>query len=186
MHYLHAHAHAPTGALMNRSRLSLVLAAAIAAPGLASGGDWTGAYGGFQFSALNGEAAGDDGSGALAGVHAGYNIAFGTFVLGAGLDLDFGDIDLGQSVEVDGLARLGFRAGADLGRTFVYGTAGFARADTSLGTGDGGYAGVGAGWRVGERMTVGGEVVYQQFDDVNGSGIDLDATTASARVTFNF
>ena len=173
---------------MNRTRLSLALAlaAAIAAPGLASAGDWTGAYGGFQFSALSGEAADGEGSGALAGVHAGYNIAFGTFVLGAGVDLDFGDIDLGQSVEVDGLSRLGLRAGADLGRTFVYGTAGIARADTSLGTGEGGYAGVGAGWRVGERMTVGGEVVYQQFDDVNGSGVDLDATTATARVTFNF
>ena len=167
----------------------LALAAALAAPGLAAGGDWTGAYGGFQFSVLGGEAAGaagGDGSGALAGLHAGYDVDFGRFVLGAGVDLGFGGIDVGPSVEVDGLARLGLRAGADLGRTFVYGTAGIARADTSLGTGDGGFAGLGAGWRVGERMTVGGEVVYQQFDDVNGSGVDLDATTATARVTFSF
>lgn len=171
---------------MVRKCLSLTCAAAIAAPGLAFAGDWTGAYGGFQFSALSGDAAGSDGSGALAGVHAGYDVDFGTFVLGAGIDLDFGRIDVGPSLDVDGLARLGLRAGADLGRTFVYGTAGIARADTSLGSGDGGFAGVGAGWRVGERMTLGGEVVYQQFDDLGGSGVDLGATTATARVTFSF
>jgi hypothetical protein len=174
---------------MTRKGLILALAAAMAAPGLASGGDWSGAYGGFQFSVLSGDATGgadSDGSGALAGIHAGYDVDFGTFVLGAGVDFDFGSIDLGRSVEIDGLARLGLRAGADLGRTFVYGTAGIARADTTLGTGEGGFAGLGAGWRVGQRMTVGGEVVYQQFDDVNGSGVDLDATTATARVTFSF
>jgi len=171
---------------MIRRGLSLVLAAALAAPGAASGGDWTGAYGGFQFSVLSGDAGDADGRGLLGGLTAGYDIDFGTFVLGAGVDLEFGNIDLGSGVEVDGLARLKLRAGADLGRTFVYGTAGIARAETSLGTGDGGFAGVGAGWRLGERMTVGGEVLYQQFDDINGSGVDLDATTATARVTFSF
>jgi outer membrane immunogenic protein len=171
---------------MVRKVLSLACAALVAAPGLAAGGDWTGAYGGFQFSALGGEAEGSDGSGAMAGLHAGYDVDFGRFVLGAEVDLDFGRIDLGSDVEIEGLARLGLRAGANLGRTFVYGTAGIARADTSLGAGAGGFAGLGAGWRVGERMTVGGEVVYQQFDDINGSGIDLDATTATARVTFSF
>ena len=151
--------------------------------------DWTGAYGGFQFSALSGEASGaadGTGSGGLAGLSAGYDVDFGTFVLGAEVEADFGRIDLGDDLEVDSIARLKLRAGADLGRSFVYGTAGVARAETSVGTGSGGFAGVGAGWRVGERMTVGGEVLYQQFDDIDGSGVDAEATTATARVTFSF
>jgi hypothetical protein len=35
-------------------------------------------------------------------------------------------------------------------------------------------------------VTLGGEVLYQQFDDVDGSGVDIDGTTATARVTFSF
>jgi outer membrane immunogenic protein len=175
--------------MMIRTGLSLVLAAACAAAGPALGSDWTGAYGGFQFSATGGDASGAadaDGSGVLTGVHAGYDVEFGSFVLGAGVDLEFGSIDFGEAVEVDNLARFRLRAGTELGRTFVYGTAGVARVDTSLGSGEGGFAGLGAGWRVGERMTVGGEVIYQSFGDIDGSGVDLDATTASARVTFSF
>jgi outer membrane immunogenic protein len=152
-------------------------------------GDWGGAYGGVQFGVLGGDASGSadgDGSGPIAGLHAGYGVDFGTFVLGAEVDLDFGAVDLGDGAEVDSLARLKLRAGADLGRTFVYGTAGIARADTSLGTGDGGFAGIGAGWKMGARMTLGGEVLYQEFDDVDGSGVDLGGTTATARVTFSF
>jgi predicted porin len=173
---------------MDPKLLSAVLALAAAA-GPVAAGDWTGASGGFQFSVLGGEASGGaegDGSGGLAGVHAGYDVDFGRFVLGAEVDLDFGAIDLGDGAEVDSLTRLKLRAGADLGRTFVYGTAGLARAETSLGTGEGGFAGVGAGWQVGARMTVGGEVLYQQFEDIDGSGVDVEATTATARVTFRF
>jgi len=156
-------------------------------PALAEGR--TGAYGGFQFSALSGEASGaasGSGSGALLGLHVGYDVDFGSFVLGAEVDIDFGGIDLGDAAEVDSVARLKLRAGTDLGRTFVYGTAGVARAETSLGQGDGGFAGVGAGWRLGARLTVGGEVLYQRFDDIDGSGVDAEATTATARVTFSF
>lgn len=174
---------------MARRLLPIALVASVVSAGPLSAGDWTGAHGGFQFSALGGEASGradGDGTGALAGVHAGYDVDFGTFVLGAEVDLDLGGVDLGDAVEVERLARFKLRAGADLGRTFVYGTAGLARAETSIGSGDGGFAGVGAGWRLGERMTVGGEVLYQQFDDVDGSGVDLGATTATARVTFSF
>ena len=171
-------------------RLSPVVIAALVAstvPALAE--DWAGAYGGFQFSALSGEASGTadgTGTGGLVGLHAGYGVDFGTFVLGAEVDIDFGGIDLGDAAEIESVARLKLRAGTDLGRTFVYGTAGVARAETSLGQGDGGFAGVGAGWRLGARLMVGGEVLYQRFDDIDGSGVDAEATTATARVTFSF
>lgn len=174
---------------MDRTLLSSFLVGLLASANAAVAEDWTGAYGGVQFGALGGDVSGSsdgDGSGGIVGFHAGYDVDFGTFVLGAEVDLDFGRIDFGDAAEVDAVARLKLRAGADLGRTFVYGTAGVARAETSLGSGDGGFAGVGAGRRVGDRMTVGGEVLYQEFEDLDGSGADLGATTATARVTFSF
>lgn len=162
------------------------IALAVAAPATAEG--WSGAYGGFQFGLTGGEASGAGGgsaTAAIAGVHAGYGVELGTFVLGAEVDLDFGSVELGD-VDVDSLSRLKLRAGTEIGRSFVYGTAGIARADTSIGTGDGGFAGIGAGWRLGARTTIGGEVIYQQFDDIEGSGRDVSGTTATARVTFSF
>ena len=165
-----------------------VLLAMLGASAPARGDDWSGAYGGFQFGAFDGEATGAGGgaqTGGLAGLHAGYGVDLGTFVLGGEVDLDFGQVTFGD-VTVDSIARLKLRAGGSLGRTFVYGTAGLARADTSIGVGTGGFAGIGAGWRLGERTTIGGEVLYQQFDDVDGSGVDLEGTTATARVTFSF
>ena len=174
---------------MVRALLPAVLAACLATTVPAMDESRTGAFGGFQFSALNGEATGaarGDGSGVLIGLHAGYDVDFGSFVLGAEVDIDFGGIDLGDAAEVESVTRLKLRAGRDIGRTFVYGTAGLARAETSLGTGDGGFAGVGAGWRLGGRLTVGGELLYQRFDDIDGSGVDAEATTATARVTFSF
>lgn len=164
----------------------LILAAAAAAPATAEG--WSGPYGGFQFGLTGGDASGAGGAsstGAMAGLHAGYGVEVGTFVLGAEVDVDFGSIGLGD-VDLDSMSRLKLRAGTEIGRGFVYGTAGIARAETSIGTGDGGFAGVGAGWRLGARTTIGGEVIYQQFDDIEGSGRDVSGTTATARVTFSF
>lgn len=169
--------------------LPAAIIAAVVSAVPAKAEDWTGAYGGFQFSVLSGEASGaadGTGSGGLAGLNAGYDVDFGRFVLGAEVEANFGRLDLGDDLEIDSVARLKFRAGADLGRSFVYGTAGIARAETSLGPGAGGFAGLGAGWRLGERTTLGGEVLYQQFDDIDGSGVDAEATTATARVTFSF
>jgi outer membrane immunogenic protein len=150
--------------------------------------DWSGAYGGFQFGALDGEAAapgGGSASGGIAGFHAGYGVDLGRFVVGGEVDFDLGEISLGD-VTLDSVARLKLRAGGSLGQSFIYGTAGLARADTSVGVGSGGFAGVGAGWRLGARTTIGGEVLYQQFDDIDGSGVDIEGTTATARVTFSF
>ena len=39
---------------------------------------------------------------------------------------------------------------------------------------------------LGNRWTVGGEVLQHRFSDFDGAGIDLDATTVTARVGFRF
>jgi outer membrane immunogenic protein len=171
-----------------RNGLALCVLMSVGAGAPALGNDWTGAYGGFQFGVLDGEASGAGGgseTAGIAGFHAGYGVELGGFVVGGEVDVDLGEISLGD-VALDNVARLKLRAGSEVGRSFVYGTAGVARADTSLGVGTGGFAGIGAGWRLGARTTIGGEVLYQQFDDIDGSGVDVDGTTATARVTFSF
>lgn len=175
--------------MLVRTVVPFVVAGLLAAAAPAVAQDWSGAYGGVQFGGLSADASGSasgDGGGMIAGLHAGYGVDFGTFVLGAEVDVDFGGIDLGDAADIDSIARLKLRAGTDIGGTFVYGTAGIARAETSLGSGDGGFAGIGAGWRLGSRLTLGGEVLYQEFDDIDGSGVDIGGTTATARVTFSF
>jgi outer membrane immunogenic protein len=161
---------------------------------VATGGDWSGFYGGVQlgYGDVGSDGAGLDGNGAIGGVHAGYRYDFGTAVIGGELDYDIANMDLGATAgdELENVARLKLQAGYDAGRTLIYGTAGGARASASVGGADlsdnGWFAGIGADFAVTDRITVGGEVLRHQFDDFDGSGVDLDATTATARVSLRF
>lgn len=155
------------------------------------GGDWTGGYVGAQLGYGDVSAGANDGTGATYGVHGGYDHDFGRWVAGVGLDWDKTDIDLGAGTgSLDDIARLKFRVGADLGRTLVYATAGPARASASVGaindTDSGWYAGIGADYGLNDRWTVGGEVLTNQFDNFGGTGIDVEATTVTAKVGLRF
>ena len=157
------------------------------------GGDWSGFYAGGQlgFGRLKADAFGDtDPDGALYGVHAGYNYDFGTFVLGAELDYDATDIsDAATGIDLDSVARLKVKAGYDAGQFLPYVTAGVAQAKTSgglEGTDTGPFAGIGVDYQFNDRMRVGVEALQHQFDDFDGSGNDIDATTIAARVSFTF
>ncbi len=159
----------------------------------ATGGDWTGPYAGAQLGYGNVDASGAanaDGDGVTGGVHAGYNHDFGNFVLGGEIDHDVTDINLsGGAGSLDNVTRLKLRGGYDLGRTLVYGTAGpaFANADIGGSLSDTGYfAGIGVERMVTDNISVGGEALYHQFDNFDGSNVDLEATTLSARVSFHF
>lgn len=158
-----------------------------------TGGDWGGFYAGGQlgYVDVDSNGAGLDGNDALIGVHGGYRYDFGRAVVGAELDYDFADVDLGDNLgTLDEVGRVKLMAGADLGRTLVYGTAGYARAKATVGgsdlTGDGAFGGVGVDYAINDRMTVGGEVLFHSFDDFDNTGVDLDATTATVRVGFRF
>ena len=60
-------------------------------------------------------------------------------------------------------------------------------ADTdNLGDEDGWFAGGGYEYLVTDNVSVGGEVLYHEFDDFDNSGTDVDATTVQARATFRF
>ncbi|UOA27520.1 outer membrane beta-barrel protein [Pseudosulfitobacter sp. DSM 107133] len=157
------------------------------APAAYAGGDWTGFYAGGQlgYADIDGTGAAD-GNGGTYGVHGGYNYDFGRYVLGGEVDYDKLDIDLGGAATADSVARLKLKAGYDLGNTLVYATAGGARADTSLGSDNGGFYGLGVAYKVSDKFTMGGEVLKHNFDDINGSGVDADATTFTLRGSYNF
>jgi len=151
-----------------------------------AGGDWTGPYAGLQVGNASVEAdGGNDGDDIIYGLHLGYDYDLGNFVLGGELEYDTGPVDIGAA-DVDSVTRLKLRAGYDAGNTLVYLTAGPARVDTSLGDGDGWFAGLGLAYRVTDNWTVGGEYLVHEFDDIGGTGIDADADTISLRASFRF
>jgi outer membrane immunogenic protein len=157
-------------------------------------GDWGGAYVGAQlgYGDVDSNGAGLDGDGAIGGVHAGYRFDYGQFVAGVELDYDVANIDLGTGAgdTLDSVARLKLMAGADLGRTLVYGTAGAAYAEATVGgatLNDNGYfVGLGADYALSDQWSVGGEYLFHKFDNFDGSGVDLDAQTLKAKVSFSF
>ncbi|ROU04032.1 outer membrane protein [Histidinibacterium lentulum] len=167
-----------------------------AAPTYAPGNDWTGFYGGVQLGygriddRTDPEVFDDDFAGATYGGHVGYLYDFGRVVVGAELDLEGTNLeDEATGLNVDRLARAKLRLGFDAGRVLPYLTGGVVQATTS-GFADledtGGFAGFGVDYQATERMRVGAEVLQHRFEDFDDTGIDFDATTVSARVSFNF
>lgn len=158
---------------------------------VAMGPDWSGFYAGGQLGYGDADAGGGvSGDGALGGVHAGYRMDFGGFVGGIEADYDVSDVDLGGGVSLDNVARLKLQAGVAAGPALIYATGGVAQAGINLGAGTerdtGWLGGVGVAYPVTSNITVGGEVLRHQFDDFNGSGADVSATTATARISFRF
>ena len=163
------------------------------APVVAPSGDWGGFYAGTQlgYADVDSNGAGLDGNGELGGVHAGYRWDLGTTVLGVEADYDTASLALGAGADtLDGVARLKLIGGADLGRSFLYATGGVAWADATVGgasLSDNGYfLGVGMDYAVSDKWTVGGEILGHKFDDFDASGVDIDATTVKAKVSYRF
>ncbi len=169
--------------------------------------DWTGPYVGLNgtYIGVNNRDRGNfGGSGPGIGAHAGYMQDFGGFVLGAEAEWDFyNDVTLDEigtfdgAGEVDSMGRLKARAGVPIGNDLLaYGLAGVAHMRTSdIGNNTGWVVGAGAEYMITNDFSVGAEVAYQRFDDVevSGSGIpggsaeyDFEATTVSVRGSFRF
>lgn len=165
-----------------------------AAPYVAPGMDWSGAYVGGQLGYGDVDSNGDglDGSGWLGGVHGGYRWDMGNFVAGAELSYDKTSIDLGATAgnQLDDVAALKLTAGREFGRSLVYGTLGAAYASATVGgadLSDNGYLyGLGVDYAISDRWTVGGELLQHKFNDFDGSGTDLDAMTLKAKVALRF
>lgn len=159
------------------------------APAPAPSVDWTGFYGGAQLGFADVEADGGlEGDGAIGGLTLGYDYDFGNYVVGGALDYDFADVDVGGAATLENVARAKLRAGAKLGQSgLLYATGGAAQADAgALGTDTGYFLGGGYEQMVGESFSVGAEALWHEFEDFDGSGVDVNATTLQVRGTFRF
>lgn len=162
--------------------------APVVAPVAAPVSDWTGFYAGLQYGQgdadvnFDGDSVSSDFD--AYGVHGGYNRDFGQFVLGG--ELDYNRIDLDEAGEGD-LVRLRGRAGYDLGRFMPYVSLGAAHVDADDLSETAFTYGIGADFKVTERVTLGAEYTRQDFDDVNDvSGFDIDSDMVQVRASFRF
>lgn len=159
------------------------------------GGDWTGFYAGgsLGYGDVSGDITiGDDVDGLTYGAHAGYDYDLGNFVVGGEFEIsgaDISDESLTTALDVDSVTRLKVRAGYDAGAFLPYATAGYAMLSTSgfIDDSDDGYFyGVGMDYKLRDNIRIGGELLQHEFDDYAGNGIDVEATTVSARMAFEF
>ncbi|WP_271948532.1 outer membrane protein [Ruegeria faecimaris] len=166
--------------------------ASIAAGGASaqSSGNWTGFYGGLQvgYADIDTNVSGVDGDGAIGGIVLGYDYDLGDWVVGGGFDYDWTSIELTPGVEVEDVWRLKARAGYKVTPVgLLYGIGGYAEASTdNLGSDDGWFIGAGYEQIVAPNVSVGGEILYHEFNDFDSTGIDVDATTIQARATYRF
>jgi len=128
---------------------------------------------------------GDD---TIFGIHAGITLRSGNFLYGGEIDYDQFDLGLsGGAGDLESVARIKARGGFDLGGTFVYGTAGFAYASTSdLGDDNGTFLGLGAQFDLPAPGSIGIEYLYHEFNDFDGSTVDVEADTLTLRYSYNF
>ncbi|WP_333715108.1 outer membrane protein [Yoonia sp.] len=168
--------------------------APVAPAPIAMGADWTGFYAGGQlgYGNLQSDAFSEDATGALYGVHAGYLYDFGSVVAGAEVDYDLSNIEAASegTITLDSVARAKLRLGYDAGAFMPYLVGGVALATTGDaldGEGTGTFGGLGIDYQFSPTIRIGAEVLQHQFEDFDDiDGLDIDATTASARVSFQF
>lgn len=156
---------------------------------VSTGPDWTGLYGGGQlgFADVDSNLPGVSGDGAIGGLTFGYDHDLGNWVVGAGLDYDWTDVNIAPTVDVENVFRAKLRGGYKIGNGLAYATGGYTNIDAStLGDDDGYFIGAGYEHMVTDRVSVGGEVLYHEVDSFAGTAADVDATTAQVRATFRF
>lgn len=156
--------------------------------------NWTGFYAGGQLGYANidiGTPVGSvDESGLIGGLVVGYDYDLGDWVIGAGLDYDWTNVSfLGGLVDVDSIWRAKLRGGYKLGDGLLYATAGYAQIEASVvGLGsdneDGYFVGGGYEHLVTENVSLGGEILYHDFDVL--SDFSVEAVTVQARATYRF
>ncbi|PIE09914.1 MAG: hypothetical protein CSA72_09815 [Rhodobacterales bacterium] len=155
---------------------------------IAPASDWSGAYVGLSAGTGQAENKGTNAEVDLNtyGVFAGYNYDMGQYVIGAEVSYDQIDIEGCRSCD-DRVMRVMARIGYDAGRALPYLTAGFASLDLENGGNDNGFAyGVGADFKVTDRIVVGAQYIQHDFNDFNDTGNDLKAGVFSLRAAYRF
>lgn len=196
----------PILTMFGASALALAGAFALAAPAAAGelafaapsrttmgNGDWTGLYAGISVGSgdVTGSAVlGDDINGLTYGIFGGYQYDFGALVVGTELELsgtEWSDDSIG--LDVDSVARAKARLGYDAGAALPFATIGVAQAATTGVVEDddsGWFYGAGVDYSLGNGTILGAEILQHEFEDYADTGVDVSATTITARVAFSF
>lgn len=152
------------------------------------GRDWTGGYAGLQlgYADVGTSIDGLEGDDMIGGLTAGYDWQFGNFVAGVGVDADIADLSVGDFT-LERVYRLKARAGYSFGDGLLYATGGGVGADIDgLGYDTGYFIGAGYEHMVTNNISLGGEVLYHEFDNFKDSTVDVDATTFQIRANYRF
>jgi predicted porin len=163
------------------------------APATAADFDWSGFRTGLAFGYTTGEARWqNEGTSRTGGFRFGYDREVGPLVLGVAADYDFmsqnfTNPDRGRIAKFEKVWRVGARAGVHYGRHLGYVTGGIAGAESdNHGTGEGEYYGLGYEVFVRPDVTVGVEVVEQEFEDFQIPRFDVETTAASVSLNYRF
>lgn len=155
---------------------------------IAMGRDWTGGYAGVQlgYADVSTNIAGVEGDDMIGGLTAGYDWDLGNYVLGVGLDADIADLAVAPTLTLERVYRLKVRGGYDLGNGLIYATAGGVGADVDgLGYDTGYFIGAGYEHMLTDSISLGGEVLYHEFDNFQDTA-DVEATTFQVRANYRF
>ncbi len=155
---------------------------------MAMGRDWTGGYAGVQlgYADVSTNIAGVEGDDVIGGLTAGYDWDLGNYVLGVGLDADIADLAVSDALTLERVYRLKVRGGYDLGNGLIYATAGGVGADVDgLGYDTGYFIGAGYEHMLTDSISLGGEVLYHEFDNFQDTA-DVEATTFQVRANYRF
>lgn len=155
---------------------------------MAMGRDWTGGYAGVQlgYADVSTNIAGVEGDDMIGGLTAGYDWDLGNYVLGVGLDADIADLAVSDALTLERVYRLKVRGGYDLGNGLIYATAGGVGADVDgLGYDTGYFIGAGYEHMLTDSISLGGEVLYHEFDNFQDTA-DVEATTFQVRANYRF
>lgn len=172
------------------------VAPAPAAPVMASN-DWTGFYAGGQIGTgqfeISPAGAGDDDVDADSltnyGVHAGYLMDLGSFVVGGEVDYDILDVEDAEDDAENNVLRGKAIVGYDAGALLPYAVVGLASAGVD-GLDDretGLVYGIGAAYQVSDNFRIGGEALAHDFRDIaDTDDFDADVSTFSLKASFTF
>jgi opacity protein-like surface antigen len=153
-----------------------------------------------DFDALAGFVDGFDDDGITGGIRLGYDFALANgFVIGGrvdydlvSFDLDFddddavdGDLDQSFGNSIDAIYRAGVKLGFASGPNMFYGIGGYAGLDADDDS-DGYFLGIGGERFVTENVSVGGEILYHEFDEFDVDSLDAEVTTVGLNVNYRF
>ena len=154
--------------------------------------DWSGLYGGIQFSRSTVDASvlDDIGDGIGAGVQGGYLLDLGQLVLGAEADVNLTAVESWtDDFPLSTIASLKIRGAYDAGDFLPYIAVGASQASL---TGDvdavdtGSFAGVGVDYRLTENTSIGAEYAHYRYSDFAGTGDDFDVSATAFRLSYRF